>query len=50
MWTYMRGLHQFSDTTELMGDPLSVLMEVTLRGFRAQCQHLQSYMESDFEI
>jgi len=50
MWTYMRGLPQVPDTSELVGEPLPVLMEVALRSLRAQCQHLQSYVESNSEV
>lgn len=49
-WTYTTGLPQLPDASKLTGDPLPVLVEATLRGLRAQCQHLQSYMESNFEM
>lgn len=50
MGTYKRSLSQLPDTSKLIGEALPVLMEITLRGLRAQRQHLQSYMESNCEM
>lgn len=50
MRTYMRGWPQLPHTSELMGDPLPLLLEAALGGVRVQCGHLQSYMESNFEM